>query len=129
MVLSTAVDDIVYSRMISVVQFNKKFYFQTDCKMDKYYQLKNNSNISLCFDNVSILGNAKEIGKPTENEMFCKLYSKHFNSAYKLYSHLENEVLFEITPTLIKVWSYENNKPYYETYSIQDKSYCKSEYK
>lgn len=128
MVLSTAVDDIVYSRMISVVQFNNKFYFQTDCKMDKYYQLKNNCNISLCFDNVSILGKCKEIGKPTENEMFCKLYSKYFNSAYELYSNLENEVLFEITPTLVKVWCYENNNPYYEIYNIQEKNYNKYEY-
>ena len=105
MVLSTSINDIVYSRMISVVQFNERFYFQTDCKMDKYNQLKNNCNISLCFDNVSILGNCREIGKPTENEMFCKLYSKYYNSAYELYSNLENEVLFEITPTLFKVWS------------------------
>lgn len=129
MVLSTSVNDMVYSRMMSVVQYNKKFYFQTDCKMDKYSQLKINSNVSLCFDNISIQGKCKEIGIPLEDESFCELYSKHFNRAYQMYSHLENEVLFEITPTVIKVWSYENNQPYYDIYNVKGKTYVRNAYK
>ncbi len=129
MVLSTAVGDIVNSKMMSVVQFDKKFYFQTDSKMDKYSQLKIQPNVSLCFDNVSIQGKCKEVGKPFENEKFCELYEKNFACAYQLYSHLENEVLFEITPTAIKVWGYENSNPYYEIYNVQNKTYIINEYK
>lgn len=129
MVLSTSKNDIVTSRMISVVQIDGKFYFQTDCKMDKYNQITSNSNVSLCFDNVSIQGFCKEIGVPSANKKFCELYSKYFSSAYKLYSQLDNEVLFEITPTLVKIWSYESNQPYYEIYNVKEKSYIKKAYK
>ena len=129
MVLSTAVGDTVDSRMMSIVQFNEKFYFQTDCKMNKYRQMKLNPNFSLCFDNISIQGKCREIGIPAENKTFCNLYSKYFSRAYQLYSHLENEVLFEITPTLIKVWDYEDGSAYYEIYNVWDKSYVKKEYK
>lgn len=61
MVLSTAVHNTAYSRMMSIVQFGKKFYFQTDCKMDKYSQLKLSPNVSLCFDNVSFRENAQRL--------------------------------------------------------------------
>lgn len=128
MVLSTAVHNTAYSRMMSIVQFGEKFYFQTDCKMDKYSQLKLSSDISLCFDNITIQGRCKEVGIPLENEKFCELYSKYFTHAYQLYSHLENEVLFEITPTAIKVWGYENSNPYYEIYNVQNKTYIRNEY-
>lgn len=128
MVLSTAVYNTAYSRMMSIVQFGEKFYFQTDCKMDKYSQLKLSPDISLCFDNITIQGKCKEVGKPLDNEKFCELYAKHFTRAYQLYSHFENEVLFEITPTAIKVWDYENGNPYYEIYNVQNKTYIRNEY-
>lgn len=129
MVLATSLNDIVTTRMMSVIKIDGRFYFQTDKKMEKYNQIKHNCNVSLCFDNISIQGICKEIGVSADNKEFCKIYSKYFGSAYKQYSHIENEVLFEITPALIKTWFYENNKPYYEIYNNAEKSYSKNEYR
>lgn len=42
MVLSTSENNKVSSRMMSVIQVNGKFYFQTDVTMKKYHQLKFN---------------------------------------------------------------------------------------
>ena len=42
MVLSTAENNIVSSRMMSVVLIDGVFYFQTDVTFKKYRQLKNN---------------------------------------------------------------------------------------
>lgn len=128
MVLSTSQNDVVTSRTVSVIIINGKFYFQTDNQMEKYVQITNNSNVSLCFDNISIQGTCKTTGIPTDNKTFCELYSKHFNNAYNLYSHLNNEVLLEITPSIIKVWSYEGNCPCREFYRISDKTYLKQKY-
>lgn len=54
MVLSTSLNDVVTSRMMSVVLINKKIYFQTDRTFRKYRQLKENPRVSLCVDNMQI---------------------------------------------------------------------------
>lgn len=127
-VLSTSLNDVVTSRMISVIGINGKFYFQTDSQMEKYTQIVNNANVSLCFDNISIQGTCKTAGVPADNKDFCDLYAKYFRNAYDLYTHLDNEVLLEITPSVIKLWSYEDNCPYREVYNITDKTYLKQKY-
>ncbi|WP_455529092.1 hypothetical protein [Ruminococcus sp.] len=47
MVLSTSENDRVSSRMMSVVQINGDFYFQTDTELRKYHQLSVNRNAAL----------------------------------------------------------------------------------
>ena len=65
-------------------------------------------------NNFSIEGVCRNVGKPLdeENSFAAKAIKKHFLSAYKAYSHLAEERLFEITPTLIYSWGYEGIKPY-----------------
>ncbi|MGN0588100.1 MAG: pyridoxamine 5'-phosphate oxidase family protein, partial [Ruminiclostridium sp.] len=45
MVLSTSENNIVSSRMMSVVQIEGIFYFQTDTNMKKYHHITANNNI------------------------------------------------------------------------------------
>ena len=47
MVLSTSEDNIVSSRMMSVVLIDGLFYFQTDRRFRKYRQLSHNPNAAL----------------------------------------------------------------------------------
>lgn len=54
MVLSSSKNDKVTSRMMSVVQSDGLFYFQTDKTFRKYYQLVNNPQVALCVDNIQI---------------------------------------------------------------------------
>lgn len=128
MVLSTSYDDRVTSRMMSIIKIDKKFYFQADCNSRKAYQIKLNKNVSLCMDNIQIEGFCKCVGKVEDNSVFCSLFSKHCSTAYNLYSHLKNELLYEITPIRIQRWFYENNQPFVEVFDCAKCSYKKREY-
>lgn len=82
MVLSTSLNDVVTSRMMSILVLNKKMYFQTDKAFRKYSQLKGNPNVSLCIDNIQIEGHCEEIGHPSENIEFCEAYKKYYTGSY-----------------------------------------------
>lgn len=129
MVLSTSDNNRVMSRMISIVQINCSFYFQTDKSFRKYSQIKNNHFVALCIDNIQIEGICEELGHPINNQDFCSLYKKYFNNSYKMYSLLDNERLFAITPTYIERWLYKDGMPFLEKYDIEKKDYKLEEYK
>lgn len=113
MTLATSVNDIVSARTISVLILGGRFYFQTDKNMDKGKEISFNEHVALAVGNIQIKGICKELGHPTEkqNEEFLTHFKEHYNSAYTKYSHLENERVYEITPTLIKLWKYTENTP------------------
>ena len=104
MVLSTSVNNKVSSRMMSVIQLNEKFYFQTDINLKKYQQLKTNNYIALCIDNIQIEGICEEIGPPLTNADFCASFKKCFKGSYDAYTSLKNERLFSVTPLYIERW-------------------------
>lgn len=128
MVLSTSLDDVVSSRMMSVVAIEEKIYFQTDNTFRKYAQLKGNSNVALCIDNIQIEGRSEEIGHPLENAEFVDIYKTCFPGSYNSYSSLENERLFVVTPTFIEKWLYIENAPYIERYDVKNKRYTLEKY-
>ncbi len=128
MVLSTSLNDKVTSRMMSIIVMNGKFYFQTDTTFRKYEQIQGNPHIALCADNIQIEGVCREIGRPQDNSELCKLYREHFSVSYELYSELRNERLFEIIPTYIQKWIYENDNPFVEALDFENEAYRKQEY-
>lgn len=128
MVLSTSFNDKVTSRMMSVIVIDGEFYFQTDKNFRKYNQIKNNPNVSLCCDNISVEGICTELGKPADNQKFIALFEKHYNWSYNMYSMLDNERLFKITPEYIRLWTYENSEPYIEILDFKSGEYSKTLY-
>lgn len=128
MVLSTSADGIVSSRMMSVVQQDGIFYFQTDTALRKYLQLVKNNNAALCIDNIQIEGRAEEEGHPLKHEVFSKLFSECFRGSFDAYSSLENERVFAVTPVFIQRWIYNDGKPYIERFFVSEKRYTMEEY-
>lgn len=128
MVLSTSENNIVSSRMMSVVQINGIFYFQTDVTFKKYRQLSNNRNAALCIDNIQIEGLCDEIGPPLENALFCDRFQECFKGSYDAYTSLKNERLFALKPTFIERWIYKEGVPYIETFDISEQAYKISKY-
>ncbi len=130
MVLSTCTANRVTSRPVSVVTVGGKFYCQTDESYLKYKQIMQNDSVALSVKNFSIEGKCHDIGKPLDsiNSEIAAAIKKHFLLAYQTYSHLENERLLEIVPTLIYSWSYELTKPYMEYWDLEKFTYHK-EYK
>ncbi len=129
LVLSTADNNKVTSRMMSIVQINGSFYFQTDKTFRKYQQINNNPFVALCIDNMQIEGVCKEIGHPIENEAFCSIYKEYFCSSYKMYTSLDNEQLFIITPTYVERWIYKEGVPFLEIFDIEKENYKLEQYK
>lgn len=125
MVLATGDGSRISARSMSVVIYDNKFCFQTDRTFMKYRQLMMNKNAALCCENISVEGTAEEVGRPVGNARFCRLYKQHFEGSYNAYSELENEVVFRLTPKLIKMWIYEKGLPYVEIYDVENKEYKK----
>lgn len=119
MVLSTSFDNRVTSRMMSFIILDNKFYCQTDKTFLKYKQIKSNPNVALCLDNIQIEGIAKNIGKPLENEKFINLFKRYYKTSYEIYSFLENEILLEIDPIFIGIWTYKDFIPVREFYNLK----------
>lgn len=128
MVLSTAENDKVSSRMMSVVQIDGLFYFQTDMTLNKYRQIASNHNVALCIDNIQIEGVCAEIGHPLKNAAFCECFKECFKGSYDAYTSLENERLFVVKPTYIERWIYKEGIPHIETFDISSQIYKISEY-
>ena len=128
MVLSTALNDYVTSRMMSIINLNNKLYFQTDNTFRKYNQLKRNPHVALCIDNIQIEGLCNEVGTPIENEDFCNAYRDCFTNSFNRYTLLKNERLFAVTPTFIERWVYINGTPCVQIFDIENREYISKQY-
>ncbi|MGL4848471.1 MAG: pyridoxamine 5'-phosphate oxidase family protein [Clostridium sp.] len=122
-VLSTALNNNVSSRSMSIINVGLDIYFQTNKCYLKYNQLKENNNISLCFNNISIEGIAEEIGNWTDeqNKELMELYKKVHPSSFKAYGLLDGQVVYKITPKKIKMWKYINGNPIRQNLHIETK--------
>lgn len=125
--LATSSNNRVSARLVSVIIYNGKFYFQTDENYLKFRQLSENPNAAFVFQNYSIEGRCRCIGNPTneQNSFFLDLFRKHFKVAFELYSELETERLIEFTPTLVYCWGYDNSKPFMEYWDFEKQEYHK----
>ena len=128
MVLSTSKDNKVSSRMMSIIQINGQFYFQTDVTMKKYHQLKFNKNVALCIDNIQIEGVCEEKCHPLDNNLFCNIFQKCFKGSFDAYSSLKNERLFVVKPLFVERWIYSDSIPYIEIFDIENEQYSYKKY-
>ena len=128
MVLSTSENNRVSSRMMSVVQIDGIFYFQTDRTLNKYHQIVSNHNVALCIDNIQIEGVCEEIGHPLQFAPFCDTFQECFKGSYDAYTSLKNERVFSIKPMYIERWIYENGIPHIETFDVEAQEYKFSRY-
>ena len=128
LVLATSQLDRVSARNMSFIIHNHIFYFQTDKTFRKYQDIKANSKVALCLDNIQIEGICEDIGHPLDNEEFCSQFKCHFLSSFDAYSKLENERLLIVKPTFIQRWNYVGGKPIIEQFYINEKKYHEQEY-
>jgi len=128
MVLSTSENDMVSSRMMSIVRIDDGLYFQTDTDLRKYRQLSANKNAALCIDNIQIEGICEEKGRPVDCSDFCEAFKSCFKGSYDAYSGLENERLFVLRPAYIQRWVYSDGVPCIESFDITARKYSFRKY-
>jgi uncharacterized pyridoxamine 5'-phosphate oxidase family protein len=126
MVLATSYQDKVTARSMSCIIINRKIYCQTDKTFLKHNQMVKNPNVALCLDNIQIEGVAKIKQHPfaEENKGFIDIFKEKYKGSYENYSHMNNEVVVEIDPTFITLWTYENTQSFRDFLDIkQNKAY------
>lgn len=128
MVLSSSENNRVSSRMMSIVQIDGIFFFQTDMTMKKYHQIISNNEVALCIDNIQIEGICEEKGHPLKDSDFCNVFQECFKGSYDAYSSLKNERLFAVKPMYIERWIYKNGIPYIETFDMNTQQYSLDRY-
>lgn len=113
LVAATSLNGRVTARSMSHVVLGEKVCFQTDVKMLKYRQLQENPRIALCIDNIQVEGTVRATGHPFDkrNEAFRKAFAEKYPHSYAMYTSLEGEEVVEITPTLVTLWKYIDDKP------------------
>ena len=116
-------------RMMSIIIYDNKIYFQTGIDLMKYKQITENKNVALCFDNVQIEGIANIIGKPIDHNNIMEIYKKYYINSFETYSKLDNEILIEVIPKKITKWEYDGNgKPYRVFIDLENKKAYKEMY-
>lgn len=112
-------------RTMSGFSLKGKIYFQTDSLMDKAIDIKNNSHVALCLDEIQIQGNCAEVGHPYDksNSWFVDIFKGFFPKAFSQYSHIETERVYEITPSLVKIWGKHDGVPSLVCLDIDNKKH------
>lgn len=110
MALASSSQDHVMVRNVSCVFYNEKIYFKTDKNFRKTKQLYENPQVAMCFNGVQVEGIAKNLGLVVDEpgRVFEKLYKKYLWGSYNAYSHVDTEILIEVTPEFVEVWDQDD---------------------
>lgn len=111
MALATTDNDYVLVRNVSCVFYNEKIYFKTDKNFRKTQQLFNHPQVAMCFNGVQVEGIAKNLGLVIDEpgRIFEKKYKEYLWGSYNAYSHIDTEILIEVTPKFVEVWDTDEN--------------------
>ena len=128
--LATCFEGKPYVRSVSCIFQNGKIYFQSDRTMQKAMHIKETPFVSVCFQHIQIQGICTEIESPLHpsNKSFFQLFTEHYPRAAQRYSHMDNERVYQITPSRIETWRYIDGMPYQEIFDIDAKLYISKKY-
>jgi len=122
MAFATSVKDIVSVRNVTAVVHGHRIYFQTDERMEKVSQIKENDNVGLCVENYQIRGVAKIMGPWGRNKEIIMEYKKNHEAAYAKYSAVKTEVVVGVDILWIKKWEFIDGLSYILFLDNQNKS-------
>ena len=130
MVLATCANNRVTARNVSTIFMNQKIYFQTDKEFLKYFQITENPYVALCELDMQVEGIAQVLGHPLEehNREFLTTFVKKHPDSFAKYTYLPNEVVIEVTPRLVEMWVYENDRPSIYTFNFENDAFAKRDY-
>lgn len=112
MALASSVDNYPMVRNVSCVFYNDKIYFKTDKNFRKTQQLYKNPRVAMCFNGVQVEGIAENKGLVVEEEgrVFEQKYKEFLWQSYNAYSHVDTEILIEVTPKFVEIWDEDENR-------------------
>lgn len=118
MALASCVDNYPMIRNVSCIFYNDRIYFKTDKNFRKTQQLYQNNQVALCFHGVQVEGIAEIKGLVIDEpeRIFEKKYQEYLWGSYNAYSHIDTEILIEVTPKFVEIWEDDENKNAYQIF-------------
>ena len=118
MALASCVDNYPMVRNVSCVFYNDKIYFKTDKNFRKTQQLYKNNRVAMCFNGVQVEGYAENKGLVVDEEgrVFEKKYKEFLWQSYNAYSHVDTEILIEVTPKFVEIWDEDEHRNAYQVF-------------
>ena len=118
MALASCVDDYPMVRNVSCLFYNDKIYFKTDKNFRKTQQLFKNNRVAMCFNGVQVEGYAESKGLVVDEEgrVFEKKYKEFLWQSYNAYSHVDTEILIEVTPKFVEIWDEDEERNAYQIF-------------
>ena len=118
MALASCVDDYPMVRNVSCVFFNDKIYFKTDKYFRKTQQLFKNDKVAMCFNGVQVEVTAKNLGLVVDEpgRIFEKKYKEYLWQSYNAYSHVDSEILIEVTPEFVEIWDEDEDRKAFQLF-------------
>jgi nitroimidazol reductase NimA-like FMN-containing flavoprotein (pyridoxamine 5'-phosphate oxidase superfamily) len=111
-VLATSKDDEVTARTVSYATERLDFYILSWDHHEKIRQIKENPNVALARDNISIRGVAEILGKPLneKSRTGAKAIQKKRPKEFEIFSRIPGMIMVKVTPSYIKSWVKVDNK-------------------
>lgn len=130
MALASSSKDYVMVRNVSCVFYHDKIYFKTDKNFRKTKQLFENPQVAMCWNGVQVEGIAKNLGLVIDEEgrTFEALYKKYLWGSYNAYSHVDTEILIEVTPRFVEIWDQDEKEHAFQTFIDFEKKKVEIQY-
>lgn len=122
-VLATSCDDKVTARTVSYSTEGLDFYILSWDHHEKLFQIKENPNVALARDNISIKGFAEILGKPLDEKSArgAEIIKKKRPKEFEIYSRIPGMVIMKVTPTYIKSWVRVDGRFFIEHLDLESK--------
>lgn len=106
MALASSLNDYVMVRNVSCLFYDEKIYFKTDKNFRKTKQLLENPKVAMCWSGVQVEGIAENKGLVVDEpgQRFAEGYKKYLWESYNKYSHVDTEILVEVSPKYVEIW-------------------------
>lgn len=110
-------------RNISAIIYNDKIYFKTDNNFPKTKMLLANPQCALAWNGTQVEGTAKNLGLVVDEpgRVFEQKYKEFWWKSYNAYSHVDTEILIEVTPSFVEVWDEDEDRNAFQIYIDFDK--------
>lgn len=123
MALASCHDNYPMVRNVSCLFYNNKIYFKTDKNFRKTKQLYENPRVAMCWNGTQVEGEAKITGLVVDEpgRIFEKKYKEFLWQSYNAYSHIDTEILVEVTPHFVEIWDEDENRNAFQLFIDFDK--------
>ena len=123
-IVATSNANKVTARTVTYATEGLDFYFMSWDHHEKILQIKENPNVALARDNISIIGVAEILGKALDekSKKAAEVTKKKHPKEFKIYCRIPGMIMVKVKPTYIKSWVRVDNKFFLEHLDLENKA-------